>query len=276
MVKISIQGARGSYHDIVARRKFPDESEIIESPTYQQVFEDVKKGTADYGVVAIENSSYGSFLENFDLLMKYDTRIVAETYMRIVSDLIGWPGARLSEISEVYSHPQAFADCHVFLEQHPQMRRIETDDTAGSVRMIKERNMRQAAAIGSRLAAEIYGMVVLAHDIGANKKNYTRFLIISREAKTAEKANKTSLVLRAKNAPGSLFQCLKCFADEGINLSKLESRPIVGDTWQYYFYLDFELGLNDPVAQRALKCLGNCASMVKILGSYEKGEMLEG
>ncbi len=276
MVNISIQGARGSYHDIVARKQFPGDSEIIESPTYQKVFEDVKKGTVDYGVVAIENSSYGSFLENFDLLMKYDTHIVAETYLHIVSDLIGWPGVQLKDITEVFSHPQAFSDCHTFLEQHPQMRRVETDDTAGSVRMIKEKSMKQAAAIGSKLAADIYGMAVLARDIGANKKNYTRFLIISRDGKPVEKANKTSLVLRAKNVPGSLFQCLKCFADEGINLAKLESRPIVGDNWQYYFYLDFERGLNDPSAQRALKCLGNCASTIKILGSYEKGAMMEG
>jgi prephenate dehydratase len=276
MVKISIQGARGSFHDIVARRRFPDESEIIESPTYRQVFEDVKKGTADYGVVAIENSSYGSFLENYDLLMEHDARIVDEAYLHIVFDLIGWSGARLKDITEVYSHPQAFADCHIFLEQHPQMRRIETEDTASSVRMIKEQGMRQAAAVGSKLAADIYGMAVLARDIGATKKNYTRFLIISKETRLSEKADKTSLVLRAKNVPGSLFQCLKCFADEGINLSKLESRPIVGDTWQYYFYMDFERGQDDPAAQRALKCLVGCASTVKILGSYEKGERLEG
>ena len=276
MIKISIQGARGSYHDIVARRKFPGDTVIIESPTYQQVFEDVKKGTVDYGVVAIENSSYGSFLENFDLLMKYDTRVVAEAYLHIVSDLIGWPGARPADITEVYSHPQAFADCHLFLEQHPQMRRIETDDTAGAVRMIQEKNLRWAAAIGSRLAAEIYDMAVLAKDIGSNKKNYTRFLIIARGAKPVPEANKTSIVIRAKNVPGSLFQCLKCFADQGINLSKIESRPIVGDTWQYYFYLDFERGLDDPATQLALKCLDKSAGTVKILGSYEKGAMLEG
>ena len=275
VVKISIQGARGSYHDIIARRQFPDDSEIVESPTYRQVFEDVKKGTTDFGVVAIENSSFGSFLENYDFLMKYDSRIVAEAYLRIVSDLIGWPKARLNEIIEVYSHPQAFSDCHLFLEQHPQMRRIETDDTAGSVRMIKEQNLCQAAAIGSKLAAEIYNMAVLAPDIGSNKKNYTRFLIIARQEKISDKANKTSLVFRAKNIPGSLFQCLKCFADEGINLSKLESRPIVGDTWQYYFYLDFERGLEEPGSQRAMKCLQHSASLVKILGSYEKGTMQE-
>ncbi len=275
MVKISIQGARGSYHDIVARRQFPDESEIIESPTYQKVFEDVKKGVADFGVVAIENSSFGSFLENYDLLMKYDSRIVGEAYLHIVFDLIGWPGAHLGDITEVYSHPQAMTDSHLYLEQHPQMRRVETEDTAGAVRMIKERGLKSAAAVGSKLAAEIYGMAVLARDIGANKKNYTRFLIIARQARAAAGADKTSLVIRGKNVPGSLFQCLKCFADEGINLSKLESRPIVGDSWQYYFYLDFERGLDAPEAQRALKCLQASAGMIKILGSYQKGEMLE-
>jgi prephenate dehydratase len=275
MVKISIQGARGSFHDIVARTKFPGESEIIESPTFQQVFEDVKKGVADYGVVSIENSTYGSFLENYDLLLKYDTRIVAEVYLRIVLNLIGFPGTHIKDIKEVYSHPLAMTDAHLFLEQHPNMVRIEADDTAGSVRMIKEKNLRQAVAIASKLTAELYGMEVLARDIGANK-NYTRFLIIAREqAKIPEKASKTSLVIRAKNIPGSLYLCLKCFNDENINLSKLESRPIMGDAWQYFFYIDFERGLNTPETQRALKELDKVTSMIKVLGSYEIGPMLE-
>jgi prephenate dehydratase len=276
MVKISIQGARGSFHDIVARARFPGESEIIESPTYQQVFEDVKKGMAEYGVVAIENSSYGSFLDNYDLLLKYDSKIAAEVYLRIVHNLIAFPGVNIKDITEVYSHPAAMSEAHVFLEGHSQMKRIETDDTAGSVRMIKEKGLRNAAAIAPRLTAELYDMHVLSRDIGTNKKNYTRFLIIAREgAKTPEKADKTSLVIRAKNIPGSLFLCLKCFADEGINLTKLESRPILGDVWQYHFYLDFERGLNAPETQRALKELGKVTSMMRILGSYEKGQMLE-
>ena len=276
MVKISIQGARGSFHDIVARAHFPGESEIIESPTYQQVFEDVKKGTAQYGVVAIENSSYGSFLDNYDLLLKYETRIVAEVYLRIVHNLIAFPGAGVKEITEVYSHPTAMAESHLFLDQHPQMKRIETDDTAGSVRMIKDKGMHNAAAVAPRLTAELYGMHVLSRDIGTNKKNYTRFLIIAREGAQGDgKADKTSLVIRAKNIPGSLYLCLKCFADEGINLTKLESRPIIGDVWQYHFYLDFERSLTAPETQRALKELGKVTSMVRVLGSYEKGQMLE-
>jgi prephenate dehydratase len=276
MVKISIQGARGSYSDIVARQQFPNDSEIIESPTYQQVFEDVRKGLVDFGVVAIENSSYGSFLENYDLLMKHEVFITAEVYLHVVSDLIAFPGADIADITEVYSHPQALTDCHLFLEQHPHIRRIEAEDTAGSVRLIVDGDLRRAAAIASKLAAEIYGMKVLARDIAGNKKNYTRFLVIAREqAAVSPRANKTSLVIRAKNIPGSLFLCLKCFADENINLSKLESRPILGDTWQYYFYIDFERGLNTPEAGRAMKALGKVTSTVKVLGSYEKGAMLE-
>jgi prephenate dehydratase len=276
MIKISIQGARGSYHDIVAREKFPDDSEIIESDTFHQVFEDIKKGLADYGVVAIENSIYGSFLENYDLLLKYDARIVGEAYLRIRFDLMALPGVKIEDVTHVYSHSLALAQSEEFLAKHPKMTRIETDDTAGSSRMIKEKGLINAAAIGSSLAAEIYGMKILARDIGSDRKNYTRFLIIARGESYPETANKTSIVIWAKDLPGSLYQCLKCFADEGINLSKLESRPVIGRSWEYCFYLDFEKGLKAPETQRAFKELGKVASQVKVLGSYEKGKLIEG
>jgi prephenate dehydratase len=276
MVKISIQGARGSYHDIVAREKFPDESEIIESDTFHQVFEDVKKGVVDYGVVAIENSIYGSFLENYDMLLKYDAHIVGEVYLHIIFDLMALPGVNTDQITEVYSHSLAMAQSEEFLEKHPNMTRIETDDTAGSCRMIKEQNMTHAAAIGSSLAADLYGMKILAKDIGSDKKNYHRFLFITKDECYPANADKTSVVIRAKDSPGSLFQCLKCFNDEGINLSKLESRPIISRTWEYRFFLDFERGVNAPETQRAIKALDDVASSVKILGSYEKGKLIQG
>jgi len=272
MVKISIQGARGSYHDIVARKKFPDDSEIIESDTINQVFDDLKKGLVDYGVIAIENSIYGSFLENYDLLLKYDAKIVSEVYLKIVLDLLALPGARMEDITEVYSHPMAMSEAHYFLEKHPGIKRIETEDTAGSVRMIKQESLKAAAAIGSSLAAEIYDMKIISRDIGV-KNDYTRFLIISRETSYPEDADKTSLVIQAKNLPGSLYHCLKCFADEGINLSKLESRPVIGRTWDYSFYLDFEEGLSSPRTQRAMKELEKATSMIKILGSYKRSPL---
>ena len=276
MVKISIQGARGSYHDIVAREKFPEDSEIKESDSFQRVFEDVRKGIVDYGVVAIENSIYGSFLENYDLLLKYDAWIAGEVYLRIRFDLMALPGTRIEDIKSVYSHSLALGQSEEFLNKHPEIARVEMDDTAGSSRMIKEKGMKDAAAIGSALAAELYGLKILARDIGSDKKNYTRFLIIAREDKCPPEADKTSIVIRAKNMPGSLFCCLKCFADECINLSKIESRPIIGRTWDYSFYLDFEKGINAPETKRALKELQKVASNIKVLGSYRKGVMIEG
>ena len=277
MIKISIQGARGSFHDIVARKKFPGDSEIIESETFKQVFEDVHKGVTDYGVVAIENSIFGSFLENYDYLLKYDTRIVGEEYIRIVLNLIALPGTKMENITEVYTHPMAMNQAEDFLEKHPKMQRIEAEDTAAAVRLIKGQDLHTAAAIGSALAAEIYGMKILAKDIETEKRNYTRFLIIARPDTPYEMdADKTSLVIRAKNIPGALFHVLKCFNDENINLSKIESRPIITEsTWDYYFYLDFEKGLSATATQRAMKELEKVASMIKVLGTYNRDEKVD-
>lgn len=277
MIKISIQGARGSFHDIVARKKFPGDSEIIESETFKQVFEDVHKGVTDYGVVAIENSIYGSFIENYDSLLKYNTRIIGEEYLRIVLNLIALPNTKIENITEVYTHPMAMNQAEEYLEKHPKMRRVETDDTAAAVRLIKEKDMHTAAAIGSTLAAEIYNMKVLAKDIETEKRNYTRFLIIAKpDMPYSMDADKTSLVIRAKNIPGALYQVLKCFDDEDINLSKIESRPIISSrTWDYYFYLDFEKGLNAPATQRAMKSLENATSMIKVLGTYKRDEKVD-
>jgi prephenate dehydratase len=164
-----------------------------------------------------------------------------------------------------------------WLEKHPWMRRIETDDTAAAVRLIKEEDMHTAAAIGSHLAADIYGMKILAKDIETEKKNYTRFLVIARPDKPFDlDADKTSLVIRAKDIPGALYSVLKCFNDEAINLSKIESRPIIGNrVWDYYFYLDFEKGLNAPATQRAMKELEKVTSMIRVLGTYKRDDKVD-
>lgn len=275
MTKVSIQGYRGSFHDIVARERFPGEPELLERGSFEEVFEDVSSGQAEYGVFAIENSIVGSFLENYDLLLNYDLEIIREVYLRIVLNLIAIPGVKLKDVTEVYSHPRALQQCQRFLGKHASIKKIETDDTAGSVRMIKEQGLNNAAAIASSLAAELYQADILEKGIETDKKNYTRFLVLSRESKNADKANKTSLVVRTDHRPGSLCDCLKCFVDEGVNLSKIESRPILGKVWQYYFYLDVETGRYSPEGQRALKELNKTATMVKILGSYEKGTIVE-
>ena len=275
MNRVSIQGYRGSFHDIVAREKFTDDAEILERGKFREVFEDVRSSSANFGVVAIENSIVGSFLENFDLLLEYDLEIVGELYLRIEHNLIVLPGVKLKDINEVYSHPRAIQQCLRFLENHSKIKRIETNDTAGSVKMIKETGLRNAAGIASSLAAEIYEMKIQAKGIETDKKNYTRFLIVSRDAQYSERADKTLLVIQTEHRPGSLCECLKCFANEGINLSKIESRPIIGKVWHYYFYLDVEAGREAPEAKRALKELNKVASMVKILGSYERGAIVK-
>lgn len=275
MYKISIFSYRGSFHDIVARKKFPESPDLIERNEFYQVFDDVKSGRADFGIIAIENSIGGSILENFDFLLRYDLKIVGEVYLRVVHNLIVLPGVRMEDIREVYSHPNALTQCLEFLTKHPEMKRIETDSTTSSVKLVKEKSLRNAAAIASSLAAEIYGMELLARGIETNKKNYTRFLVIAKDSDISKKANKTSLVIQTEHRPGTLYHCLKCFADEGLNLSKIESRPIIGRTWNYSFYLDFEAALDAPESQRALKCLEKSTSMMKVLGSYEKGEVIE-
>ncbi|MBM4432693.1 MAG: prephenate dehydratase [Chloroflexi bacterium] len=274
-MKVSIQGYRGSFHDIVAREKFGDSADILERGDFRSVFEDVRGEAADFGIVAIENSIVGSFLENYDLLLEYNLEIVGELYLRIILNLIVLPGVKMNNIENVYSHPRAIQQCVSFLNKHPKIKRVETDDTAGSVKMIKETGIRNGAAIASGLSAQIYGMEILEKGIETDKKNYTRFLVISREPVYSDKANKTSMVIRTDNRPGSLCECLKCFADEGINLSKIESRPIIGKVWQYYFYLDFEEGREAAGTKKALRELNRLASMVKILGSYERGIFIE-
>ena len=272
MIKISIQGSRGSFHDIVARERFSGDSEIVESDTYHQVFEDIKKGFVDYGVVAIENSIYGSFRENYDLLLKHDAKIVGESYHKIILDLIALPSVKLEDLKEIYTHPMAMTQAEAFLEKYPDLKKIETHDTASSARMIKEKGLLHAAAIGSELTAEIYGMSILAHDIETERHNYTRFLFLSKEENYPEDADKTSIVIRVKDEPGSLSQCLKIFVDENINLSKLESRQLVG-SFDYYFYLDFEKGLHRGETRRALAELKKSTKMIKILGTYKKGSI---
>jgi prephenate dehydratase len=274
-LKVSIQGYRGSFHDIVAREKFGDGTDILERGDFRSVFEDVRGGEADFGVVAIENSIVGSFLENYDLLLEYNLEIVGELYLRIILNLIVLPGVKMNNIGNVYSHPRAIQQCVSFLNKHPKIKRVETDDTAGSVKMIKEMGLRNGAAIAGSLAAKTYEMEILEKGIEADKKNYTRFLLISKEPVYSGKESKTSMVIRTDNRPGSLCKCLKAFSDEGVNLSKIESRPIIGKVWQYYFYLDFEAGREEAGTKRALKELNCLASMVKILGSYERGMFIE-
>lgn len=269
---IAIQGDKASFHDIAADRYFSQSGRLF-CKTFEDTITALKNSTVDYALCAIENSLYGSINEVYDLILKNELYITGEVYLRIEQCLIGLPGTQLSQITDVHSHPVALAQCDDYLNTAlPTAERHEYHDTAGSVEMIKELADPTQAAIAGATAAELYGMEVLAHSIETNKENYTRFVALSRDAPSAtEEHNKTSIVLRTDHTPGSLYRALGTFAERSINLSKIQSRPVVGAAWQYLMYLDLEVGTETEAFKAASHELDVQGCEVKLLGSYING-----
>lgn len=267
MVSVAFQGERGAFSEEAAILYFKDRLELKPCYSFSEVFERVLTGDVDYGIVPVENSYAGSIVDTFDLLLQYDVNIVGEKVLRIRHNLIVNVNVKIDDVEVVYAHPQATAQCDIFLRKINK-KIVPFYDTAGSVKHVKENNLRNAAAIGSKLAAEIYGMSILAESIESNPDNYTRFYVISLAPAKKGVKNKTTIVFSTRNIPGSLYHCLKPFADSGINLTKIESRPNRKKPWEYVFYLEFE-GLKDEVKSlKALSELKKKASLLKILGSY--------
>ncbi len=207
--------------------------------------------------------------QTYDLFLKFNLKVCGEVIVKVEHCLIANPNTSLEEVKAVYSHPQALAQCRSFLEQFGR-ELIPTYDTAGSVKMLKEKGLKNAAAVASERSAEIYEMKILARDIADNKENYTRFFVLSHwDAKPTGK-DKTSIIFSAAHKPGSLYMALSEFAERKINLTKIESRPTRETPWEYNFYLDFEGHRTEPRCIEALKALENYAAFVKILGSYPK------
>jgi len=221
-----------------------------------------------YGVVPIENSIEGSVNQTYDLFLEYDLKVCGEIILKVVHCLISHPGTGLNSIKTVYSHPQALAQCRKFLEKL-DCRLISTFDTAGSVKMIKEEGLKNAAAIASERAAQIYGMNVLVKEIGDTPNNYTRFFVLSTQDSPYSGEDKTSIIFSVKSIPGALYHVLEEFAIRNINLTKIESRPTKRTPWEYNFYLDFEGHRSEEKCREALKAIENKALFVKMLGSYK-------
>jgi prephenate dehydratase len=272
-MKIAFQGEPGAYSEAAVIEHYPAETVTpVPCPSFELVFAAVTGGACDCGFIPIENSLAGSIHQNYDLLLRNELWVVGEHRLRVSHCLIGRPGARMEGITKVISHPQALAQCEGYLRNLPGVQVEPVYDTAGSVKMISEGSDPSVAAIASRRAAQIYGMDILAENIEDNPANFTRFLIISPQpaAETGETGEtaKTSIVFTLKNQPGSLFRALGAFALRDIDLTKLESRPLVGKPWEYLFYVDFAGAATDPVVQRALAHLGEYAHMLRVLGSY--------
>ena len=222
------------------------------------------------GVIPVENSLTGSIHKNYDLLLKHDLKIVGEITLRIVHNLIGPQGAEISQIRRIYSHPEVFEQCKLFLETHPEWDLVALQDTASSVIRIKENQDPAEAAIASKEAADLFKMSILKEGIETNPRNFTRFVIISKEEFLKGPKNKSSLIYSVSDKPGSLYETLKIFADNQINIVKLESRPIHSKPWEYMFYVDIELDIQDEKYKNVLELLEDKTEFFKILGNYRK------
>ncbi|WNJ17544.1 prephenate dehydratase [Pontibacter sp. G13] len=272
--RIAIQGVKGAYHEIAARKFFGNDIELEMCDSFPRLFRALSDQAAQYGVVAIENSVAGSLLPNYALLRKSDLVIVGEVYLRIRHCLMALPGQSLSQIKEVHSHPMAIQQCHDFFGNHPEIKLVEREDTAGSSAWIAENNRTGVAAIASELAAQHYGLEVMAAGIEDNPRNFTRFLIVL-DRETAEKMpvipNKASVCFHLLHEVGSLAKVLGMLGEHGMNLSKIQSMPIVGKEWEYDFHMDLEFEDYREFLQ-ALKAIEPMIDQLRILGEYPRGD----
>ena len=270
-MKVAFQGERGAYSESAVYTFFGDETEVKPCRDLTEVFESVNKQEVPVGVVPVENSLEGSVNQTYDLFLTHNLKVSGEIIIRISHCLIANPSTSLEAVKTVYSHPQALAQCRSFLERLGSDL-IPTYDTAGSVKMLKEKGLKDAAAVASEKAAEIYGMKILAREIEDTPTNYTRFFVISKEDAAKTGKDKTSIIFAAKHKPGALYHALEEFEKRNINLTKIESRPTKQKPWEYNFYLDFEGHRTEKNCAQALKALQEKAAFLKILGSYPKAE----
>jgi len=267
-MKVAYQGEPGAYSEEAGYEYF-DSPEMVPQESFDDVFSVVSSGICDSGLIPIENSLAGSIHLNYDLLLRHDLFIIGEFYLPIRHCLIGFPDTVLSDIKRVISHPQALGQC----AGHLRRLGVDTEavyDTAGSVKILKSSAERTTAAIASKRAAEIHQMRVLEENIEDNPENYTRFLEIRTKPVISKNNEKTSIVFTLKNQPGALYQALGVFASQDIDLTKIESRPLVGKPWEYLFYMDFITTKGKETAKRALDDLQELAPMLRILGSYPR------
>lgn len=268
-VKVAFQGEIGAYSESAVYSYFNSSVQVKPCRNLTDVFESVEKEETSYGVVPIENSIEGSVTQTYDLFFTHSLKVCGETIIKIAHCLITNPKTSLNSIKVVYSHPQALAQCRSFLESLG-CDLIPTYDTAGSVKMMKEKKLMDAGAVASERAAKIYGMKVLAKGIADNPNNYTRFFVISKVDSPLSGKDKTSIIFSLKDRPGALYYALEEFAVRAINLTKIESRPTKQEPWEYNFYLDFEGHRTEERCQEALKAIEKKSAFLKVLGSYPR------
>ena len=277
MKRIAIQGVPGSFHDIAAHKFFPNEEiELICCDTFEEIFTHIQEDSSVIGMLAIENTIAGSLLHNYELMRDNGVTIVGEHKLRIKHNLVCLPEDDWDTLEEVHSHPVALAQCRNFLQRHPQMKVVEADDTAKSAEIIRQKDMRGHAAICSKYAAELYGMKILEESIETNKHNFTRFLVVADtwradDLRQRGQSNKATIVFSLPHNEGSLSQVLSIFSFYKINLTKIQSLPIIGREWEYLFYVD--VIFTDYLRFRqSIDAVSPLTRELKILGEYAEGE----
>lgn len=266
--RVAFQGERGAFSEDAAIQLLGDKITLVPRPTFESLFAAINEGAADYVLAPIENSLVGSIQRSYDLLLESPLHITGEVILPIRHYLIGIPGSSFDSIKTVESHPVALAQCERFFNAHPQIRPLVAEDTAGSVAQIIKRGDETRAAIAGSRAAEVYGGTILREYLEDHSENYTRFVLLSSSTELSDDADKLSLIIKLPHRPAALYHALKPFANHGIDLVKIESRPIRGRPWEYYFYLDLQASIREPQVIEALDELKEYAMEVRVLGCY--------
>ena len=266
--RVAFQGERGAFSEQAAINLLGEHIAPVPRPTFESLFAAITDGAADLILAPIENALAGSVHRSYDLLLASNLVIVGEVVIPIAMYLIGPPGAQWENVRSVESHPVALAQCERFFGAHPHIRRVVAEDTAGSVSNVVRAADASRAAIAGLRAADVYGGVILREHVEDDRANFTRFLLLSSDAKIPRGANKLSLVLRLAHQPGSLQAALEPFAKRQINLLRIESRPIPGHPWEYRFYLDLAASMDDAKVKNALEELRKLGNEVRVLGCY--------
>ena len=274
--RIAFQGERGAFSEEAAVQLLGEGIALVPRGSFEAAFSAIDEGAADYILAPIENSLAGSVHRSLDLLVESRLTIVAEVIIPIVHHLIGLPGASFEGVRTAQSHPVALAQCESFFTAHPELKRVAAEDTAGSVREVVRAGDVSRAAIAGKRAAEIYGGAILREHLEDDAENYTRFLLLSPQRGRVDNADKLSLAFELDHRPGALYHALAPFANRGINLMKIESRPVHGAPWQYRFYLDLQATAGEAAAESALQELGRLVVGLRVLGAYPSAKIAEG
>jgi prephenate dehydratase len=273
MKKIAIQGIAGSFHEDAAKSYFNEEIEVVECKSFTRVCDLMDSDQVEIAVMAIENSIAGSILNNYQLIRDFHLKIIGEIYIHIELNLMVPPGMQKEEITDIYSHTMALKQCAEYLERNfPEAELHELSDTAESSRFIAHEHPPGAACIGNQRSAELYGLQIIDYGIETNRKNYTRFLVLSKHANRSEGANKASICFEVGHFYGSLAKVLNTFADNKINLTKIQSVPIIGKPNEYTFHVDIEWESMENY-EKAIHEVLKSVSSLSILGEYARGEL---